>query len=135
VDHLGEMDRMNVIDRFYLYHYATFDKQVDSELAVEGLALVPNGNVALALGATVILSEFDNQAFPIDGLQQTWSEGPMHFNGVTNDSLGQSFEFSSRGSHASLDSTTRAGSFSGVVTRQASELGSICRGGGPRVVE
>ena len=87
------MDRQYVLDCFQLDDNAVFDQQVQLELGADTLAFVFEMDVPFALELKVLPPDFKDQAFSVQGLQQSWSEGSVHFNGAANDLLGQLVEF------------------------------------------
>lgn len=119
---------MYPFDCFQLNDDAAFDQQIQFELAVDALPFVQQWDVPLALDTKVIPSDFDDHAFPIDGFQQTRTEGAVYFDGVANNSLCQLLDFRNSGSHVRCQSTYRAGSFSRVFAHESPENGSICQG-------
>ena len=64
-----EMDGMKMLDRFQLYDHAAVDHQVQFEPAIDTLPLVVQRNMLLAVETKVFSTHFDDQAFPIHGLQ------------------------------------------------------------------
>lgn len=99
-DHLRQMHRMHDLDSFELHDEAAFDQEVQPELTPEWLTFVFKRNSPFALDAQLRGRQFDDQAFPVDALQQAWSERAVHFDRGANDLLGERVDVSTTPVHA-----------------------------------
>ena len=101
---------MYAFNGFQLHDEATFDQQVQFEIAANAMAFVLEGDTPLALDTKVFPPHLDDHAIPVDRLQQSGSEGPMDLDGAANGSLGECVDFCSSGTHVRCGSTKRAAS-------------------------
>jgi hypothetical protein len=86
------MDRVNLLDGFQLDNDAVLNQYVELEVGAHAMSFVCDGNSTFALGSQRGLAEFDEQAFAVNGFQQSRTKGAVYFNRATNNPITDQFD-------------------------------------------
>ena len=91
-DQLRHVNGRQPLDGFDFDHQRLLDDQVQYEMACDPLAAVDDRHMTIGIDVHVRCDKLQGQAFPIDGLQQSWAKRSVNGNRAADHTFTQLIE-------------------------------------------